>query len=119
MSIIHESRNFLNIEGLVSDLEIAISENRRLLESDASDDQCLPSHKRGWAIRAAINATQARTLAELTAKARAAEIALSMDPTTDCDCPGSFVELSRSILADLAAMASRGAALDLAKRDAV
>jgi hypothetical protein len=89
---------------LVADLEIATSEIHRMWEANAADSEYLPSCERHWSIREDINAAQARTLAGLRAKARAAEIALDLDPEADCEGSGSFVELSRSLIADLKAM---------------
>jgi hypothetical protein len=88
---------------LVADLEIADLETTRLHKAEGDDAEYLASIERRWAILAAINAAPARTLRELRAKARAAEIELERD-AADCEGPGSFLELSRSIIADLKAM---------------
>ncbi len=88
---------------LVADLEIADLETTRLHKAEGDDAEYLASIERRWAILAAINATQARTLPEFQAKARAAEIELERD-AADCEGPGSFLELSRSIINDLKAM---------------
>jgi hypothetical protein len=91
------------LEILVADLEIADLEISRLYAA-AADSEYLPAYERCWAIREAINAVPALTLPELQAKARAAEIALKLDAEAECDCAGSFVELSKSIIADVRAM---------------
>jgi hypothetical protein len=88
---------------LVADLEIADLETTRLHEAEGDDAEYLASCERHWMIREAINATQARTIPQLQAKGRAAEIALDLDAEADCEGPGSFLELSRSIIADLKA----------------
>jgi hypothetical protein len=94
------------LEILVADLEIADLETTLLYESEAADSEYLPACERHWAIREAINATPARTLPELRAKSRAAEIALELDAEADCEGPGSFVELARSLISDLTATGS-------------
>jgi hypothetical protein len=91
---------------LVADLEIANLESTCLYEAATADSEYLPSYERHWAIREVINATPARTLPELRAKARAAEIALDLDADAACECKGSFVELSKSLISDLKAFAA-------------
>jgi hypothetical protein len=89
---------------LVADLEIADLEASRLQKVEGDDAEYLASCERHWKIREAINAAPARTFPELQAKARAAEIALDLDASADCEGEGSFVELSRSLIADMKAM---------------
>jgi hypothetical protein len=86
---------------LVADLEIADLERSRLYDAASADSEYLPACERHWAIREVINATPARTLLELRAKARAAEIALDLDAEAECEGDGSFVELSKSLISDL------------------
>ncbi len=88
---------------LVAELEMVDIETTRLHKAEGDDAEYLASSERHWAIREAINATPALTLSELKAKARAAEIELERD-AADCEGPGSFLELSRSIINDLKAM---------------
>jgi hypothetical protein len=89
------------LEILIADLEIAALEVSRLQKVEEGDDaEYLASCDRRWAILEAINATPARTLPELKAKARAAEIELERD-AADCEGPGSFIEMTRSLIADL------------------
>jgi hypothetical protein len=98
---------------LVADLEVADREIRRLHESVGGEAEYLASCELHWAIREAINGVPARTLSELKAKARAAEIELERD-AADCEGAGSFLELSRSIVADLKAMNAAKAPYDAA-----
>jgi hypothetical protein len=88
---------------LVDNLEIADLETTRLYEAEGDDSEYLASHERHWTLREAINSVPARTFPELQAKARAAEIELERD-ADDCFGPGSFLELSRSLINDLKAM---------------
>jgi hypothetical protein len=88
---------------LVGVLEATDRDLRRLWAIDGNDEEYQQAYARHWAIREAINAAPARTLSELKAKARAAEIELGRD-AADCEEAGSFLELSRSIIADLSAM---------------
>ena len=88
---------------LVAELEIVNSEMLPP-EAGCGEDGHAIGYHRHWAIREEINATPARTFAELEAKARAAEIALGLDASADCEGEGSFVELSRSLIADTKAM---------------
>jgi hypothetical protein len=89
---------------LVADLEIATLDVFRLQKGEGDDAEYLASCERHWKIREAINATPARTLPALQAKARATEIARDLDASADCEGEGSFVELSRSLIADMKTM---------------
>ena len=103
-----EIGNFPTIEMLVGVLETTDRDLRRLwaMDGNEKDEEYQQAYNRHWAIREAMNATPARTFSELKAKACAAEIAFNLDAEAECDCAGSFVELSRSLLADLKAMQS-------------
>ena len=103
VSIIHEIGKNPTLEILVADLEIANLEISRLYDGEGDDSEYLASCERRWPILEAINATPALTLAELKRKARAAEIELERDAEY-CEGPGSFIEMTRSIIADLSAM---------------
>jgi hypothetical protein len=61
------------------------------------------------------NSMPARTFPELQAKARAAQIELERD-AADCEGPGSFLELSRSLINDLKAMGSAETPLPLVRK---
>lgn len=87
---------------LLAELEIVNSE-MLLPEAGCGEDGHAVGYHRHWAIREAINALPARTLPELQAKARAAEIELERD-AADCEGPGSYIELTRSLGNDLKAL---------------
>lgn len=57
-----------------------------------------------WSLRERIDAFPARSIKELSVKARAAKLAFEGDPECDCDGTGSFVSLSHSIIRDLAVL---------------
>ncbi len=71
------------------------------------DDEaaCQALYKRHWDLRERIEGISARTISELKSKARAAELALERDPDRDCETPGSFLTLARSIHRDIDAIA--------------
>jgi hypothetical protein len=84
-------------------LEATARQLARLWEIDGNDEEYQQAYNRHWAIREAINATPARTFPELKEKARAIEIELERD-AADCEGQGSFLELTRSLIADLKAI---------------
>ena len=104
-SIIHEIGKSPTLEIFVGVLEATDRDLRRLwaMDGNEKDEEYQQAYNRHWAIREAMNATPARTFSELKAKARAAEIELERD-AADCEGPGSFIELTRSLIADLKAM---------------
>lgn len=100
----HEIGKIPTLEILVGVLEATDRELARLWAIDGNDEEYQQAYKRHWALREAINATPARTFSDLQAMARAAEIAHNLDADAECEGNGSFVELSRSIIAGLKAM---------------
>ena len=102
-SIIHEFGQIPTLEILVGVLEATDRDLNHLWAMDGSDEEYQQAYNRHWAVREAINVTPARIFSELRAKARAAEIELERD-AADCESPGSFIELTRSLIADLNAM---------------
>ncbi len=100
ISIIAEIGKSPTLEVLIAALEATGVE---LSCSSTDEKKYQQAYERHWSIREAINATPARTLSELKAKARAAEIELERD-AADCEGAGSFVWLSRALIADVLAM---------------
>ena len=100
---ITEIRKIPNLEILIADLEIADLEHSRLYD-EGNDEQYQQAYEHHWSVREAINATPARTLSELRAKARAAVIALDLDEDFECHVPGSARELAKSLVEDILMM---------------
>lgn len=93
------------LEALVAGL----AECDRLFDAaDAANDvqQLATQCEIHWALREKINRIPATTLCGLSAKARAAEFALKEDPRAENGGEGSFIDLSRSIHHDIAALAA-------------
>ena len=90
---------------LVDELEIVAKGFENTEETRLDEGGHAFGYHRHWTLREAINSVPARTLSGLKAKARAAEMELERD-AADCEGPGSFVELSRSLINDLNAMGS-------------
>lgn len=87
------------LQYLLRELEILHAEEP---EDDAAEEQLYNRH---WALRERVDATPAKTIAELKLKARAAEMALERDPQADCAGAGAFVSLAQSINRDIDAIA--------------
>ena len=104
MDTIQQIGKFPTLEDFIAELDRIDRELARLFATDGHDEEYRQAYERHWEIRKVINGTPASTIGELCAKARAAEVAFDLDPDADCDVPGSFVELSRSLIADLKAM---------------
>ena len=106
------AENASEIERLLRDLEeahaerLSLDDHRRFNEGAYEANYC-----RHWDIRERIEACAARTLDDLAAKARAAQIALERDPDAECRGPGSFVSLSHSLAADVLWMSNRARTL--------
>jgi hypothetical protein len=66
---------------------------------DETQDERL--YARHWELRQRINGLPAAGPAGLKVKSRAAEFALFWDDDCDCRGPGSFVDLTRSMIADI------------------
>jgi hypothetical protein len=77
---------------------------------DNDEAACQAIYDRKWKVREEIDASPARNLAELRAKARAAEVELERDPECECSGQGSFVSLAQSIFRDIAALAAAAGA---------
>jgi hypothetical protein len=101
------------LEMLVISLEIEDRENNRLWEAEADDGDYLPSCGRRLELLKSINGAPARSLADIQAKARATGLALELDAEAECTGPGSFIELSRSLIADMKAIGRADAMLHL------
>ena len=95
-STIHEIGKNPTIEALTSEL-IAVDGTQV-----ADDDGRL--YERNWALRALINATPARTISEMMAKARALQIKSARDEDFECHVPGSARELAKSLVEDILMM---------------
>jgi len=116
MNIISETAkndigNSPNLEILIGALE-ATDCDFASLPPAAGDEEYARLYDQHWSLRATINSVPARNISELKAKARAAKIELDRG-AHDCDGPGSFVELSRSLIADLMEMKWDGKGLVL------
>ena len=90
-------------------LEALASELFAVDGTHAADDGRL--YERNWALRALINATPARTISELRAKARALQIESARDEDFECHVPGSARELAKSLVEDILMMDARAGAL--------
>jgi hypothetical protein len=103
-SIIHEIGFSPTIEALTSELT-AVDR----LHTDGPD--CERLYERHWALRALINASPARTISEMRAKARALQIECARDEDFECHVPGSARELAKSLVEDILMMGAESEAL--------
>lgn len=78
-----------------------VHQTRLALPEDTDEAEQDALYERHWQLREQINAIEATSLTGLKVKGAAAEMALQFD--TDCDCSGagSFVDLARSMIADI------------------
>lgn len=101
--------NFPTLESLVAALDAVDREYAHLDRERVYDDAVRePLNKRGFALRAMVAATPARTLVELRLKARVVQAEAARDKDFECHVDGSARDLSRSLAADLLAMNAGG-----------
>lgn len=85
----------------------AIYQLRLQYRAVGSDLVDCPFYEIDWQYRERINAIQAKTMAGIKAKGRAAEIALFTEPDRDTDGAGTWREITESIETDMRAINAR------------
>ncbi|MCW2317612.1 hypothetical protein M2322_003176 [Rhodoblastus acidophilus] len=68
---------------------------------DAEDDGLFARH---WEIREAIQAVEAKNIADLKLKASAARLALAVDEDVCCSGPGSYLDLAAAVIDQVLAL---------------